>query len=51
MIKGDNKIIKFEDMRKKNGEVIESVFFVKMIFIVKCDNEFKDGDIFSKSKN
>ncbi|OOM05925.1 peptidase U32 family protein [Clostridium saccharobutylicum] len=50
-IKGDNKIIKLEDMKKENGEAIESAPSAKMIFTVKCDNELKDGDILSKSKN
>lgn len=50
-IKGDNKIIKLEDMRKENGEVIESANRPQMIFIVQCHNELKSGDILVKCKD
>lgn len=49
-IKGDNKVIKFSDMRKENGEVIESANHPQMIFTVKCYEELKSGDILVKSK-
>ncbi|BCZ45133.1 protease [Clostridium gelidum] len=49
-IKGDNKIIKFEDMRKENGEEIESAPRPQMIFTVKCEEELMANDILVKSK-
>ena len=49
-IKGDNKIIKFEDMRKENGEVIESANIPQMIFTVKCKQELKTGDILARKR-
>ncbi|WP_039657472.1 peptidase U32 family protein [Clostridium tyrobutyricum] len=49
-IKGDNKIIKLEDMRKENGEVIESANSPQMIFTVKCNQELKNGDILTKKR-
>lgn len=49
-IKGDNSIIKLEDMRNESGEVIESAPYPQMIFTVQCHNELKSGDILIKSK-
>lgn len=49
-IKGDNKIIKLEDMKKENGEVIESANCPKMIFTIQCHSQLKNGDILVKSK-
>ncbi len=49
-IKGNNKIIKLEDMRSKNGEAIESAPRPQMIFTVKCQEELKVNDILVKSK-
>lgn len=48
-IKGDNKTIKLEDMKKENGEVIESANCPKMIFTIQCHSELKSGDILFKS--
>ena len=50
-VKGDNLIIKLEDMRKENGEAIESAPSPQMIFTVQCHNELKRGDILVKSKH
>jgi len=50
-IKGDNRIIKLEDMKKENGEAIESAPCPQMIFTVKCDKELKINDIIIKNKN
>jgi putative protease len=49
-IKGDNKIIKLKDMRKENGETIESANRPQMIFTAQCNEELKNGDILVKSK-
>lgn len=49
-IKGDNKAIKFEDMRLENGEEIESAPRPQMIFTVKCEEELMVNDILVKSK-
>ncbi|MDR3596697.1 U32 family peptidase [Clostridium sp.] len=49
-IKGENRIIKLEDMRKENGEAIESANRPQMIFTVKCDEELEVNDIIVKSK-
>jgi len=49
-IKGSNKIIKLEDMRKENGEAIESAHRPQMIFTVKCQEELKVNDILVKKK-
>ena len=49
-IKGDNKVIKFEDMRLENGEEIESAPRPQMIFTVKCEEELMVNDILVKSK-
>jgi putative protease len=49
-IKGDNSIIKLEDMRNENGEAIESTPYPQMIYTVQCHNELKSGDILIKSK-
>lgn len=49
-IKGDNDIIKLEDMRKRNGEAIESAASAQMLFTIKCSYELKKGDILIKSK-
>lgn len=49
-IKGDNSIIKLEDMRNENGEAIESAPYPQMIFTVQCHNELKSGDILIKNK-
>lgn len=50
-IKGDNKIIKLEDMRKENGVEIETANRPQMIFTVKCYEELQVNDILVKSKN
>ena len=50
-VKGDNKIIKLEDMRKENGELIESAASAKMIFTMRCYEELRDNDIIIKNKN
>ncbi|AGF57591.1 peptidase U32 family protein [Clostridium saccharoperbutylacetonicum] len=50
-IKGDNKIIKLEDMRKENGVEIETANRPQMIFTVKCSEELQVNDILVKSKN
>jgi len=47
-IEGDNKIIKLEDMRKENGQVIESANRPQMIFTVQCHSDLKYGDILVK---
>jgi putative protease len=49
-IKGENRIIKLEDMRKENGEAIESANRPQMIFTVKCDEVLEVNDIIVKSK-
>ena len=49
-IKGDNKVIKLEDMKKENGEAIESANRPQMIFTAQCNEELKSGDILFKSK-
>lgn len=49
-IKGDNKIIKLEDMRSENGEAIESAPHPQMIFTVKCQKELMVNDILVKNK-
>ena len=49
-IKGNNKIIKLEDMRKENGDAIESAPRPQMIFTVKCEDELMVNDILVKSK-
>lgn len=49
-IKGENKILKLEDMRQENGKIIESANRAQMIFTVKCNSELKIGDILVKSK-
>lgn len=49
-IKGDNKIIKLEDMKNEDGEAIESAKHPQMIFTVKCNYQLKSGDILFKSK-
>ena len=50
-IKGDNRIIKLEDMRKENGQAMESANNPQIIFTVKCDSELKSGDILVKRKD
>jgi len=50
-IKGDNKFTKLENMRKENGEVIESANNPQMIFTVQCHDELKVGDILVKRKD
>lgn len=49
-IKGDNKILKLEDMRKENGEAIESANCPQMIFTVRCNQELKIGDILTRKR-
>jgi putative protease len=49
-IKGDNKILKLEDMRKENGEAIESANSPQMIFTVRCNQELKIGDILARKR-
>lgn len=49
-IKGDNKVIKLEYIRKENGEAIESANRPQMIFTAQCNDELKSGDILFKSK-
>lgn len=49
-IKGDNKLIKLDDMRKENGEAIESAPRPQMIFTVKCQEELEVNDILVKIK-
>ena len=49
-IKGDNNILKLEDMRKENGEAIESANSPQMIFTVKCNQELKSGDILARKR-
>lgn len=49
-VKGENNIIKLEDMRKGNGESIESAPSAQMIFTVRCSYELKNGDILIRSK-
>jgi len=49
-IKGDNKIVKLEDMRNENGEAIESAPRPQMIFTVKCEKELMINDILVKNK-
>lgn len=48
-VEGDNKVTKLDDMKKKNGESIESANVPQMIFTAKCDYELKKGDILIKS--
>ncbi|WP_234122953.1 peptidase U32 family protein [Clostridium hydrogenum] len=50
-VKGENKVIKLEDMRKGNGEAIESAASAQMLFTVKCMEELKVNDIIIKNKN
>lgn len=47
-VKGENKIIKLKDMRKGNGELIESAASARMIFTVSCMEELKENDIIIK---
>ncbi|MBU3142487.1 U32 family peptidase [Clostridium sp. CF012] len=49
-VKGNNKIIKLEDMRKENGEIIESASSAQMIFTVQCHEELRANDIIIKNK-
>jgi putative protease len=49
-IKGENKIIRLEDMKNEKGDYIESAQHPQMIFTVKCKEELKRGDILSKRK-
>ncbi|QAA33603.1 peptidase U32 family protein [Clostridium manihotivorum] len=50
-ISGDNKTIKLEDMRKENGESIETANRPQMIFTVQCNNNLRHGDILVKSRD
>lgn len=47
-VKGENKIIKLQDMRKGNGEAIESAASARMLFTVRCMEELKENDIIIK---
>lgn len=47
--KGDNKIVKIQDMKNKDGEDIESAPSAQMIFTIKCDEELNIGDLLIKS--
>jgi putative protease len=49
-ISGDNKTIKLQDMRKENGEAIETANRPQMIFKVQCNTALKHGDILVKSR-
>ncbi|NKF08336.1 U32 family peptidase [Clostridium gasigenes] len=49
-VKGDNKIIELKDMRKENGEAIESASSAQMIFTVQCYEELMVNDIIIKNK-
>jgi putative protease len=49
-IKGENNFIRLEDMRNKNGELIESAAHPQMIFTVKCNEELMVKDILVKKK-
>ncbi|MDD2362030.1 MAG: U32 family peptidase [Oscillospiraceae bacterium] len=46
--KGDNKVIKLNDMRNKDGAQIDSAPNAQMIFTIQCDIELKSGDIVIK---
>ncbi len=46
--KGDNKIIKLNDMRNQDGTQIDSAPNAKMIFTIQCDMKLKNGDIIIK---
>ena len=48
--KGDNKIIKLQDMKKENGDNIDSAPSAQMIFTIQCNEELKAGDMLIKSK-
>jgi putative protease len=49
-IKGENVIIKLEDMRSEGGELIESACHPQMIFTAKSNNELGIGDILVKKR-
>lgn len=48
--KGDSKIIRLQDMKKENGQAIDSAPSAQMIFTIQCQEELKADDIFIKSK-
>ena len=48
--KGDNKIIKIQNMKNKDGKSIDSAPSAQMIFTIQCDEELKIGDLLIKVK-
>lgn len=48
--KGDTQIIKLKDMKKENGEAIDSAPSAQMIFTIYCDEKLKMDDILIKGK-
>lgn len=48
--KGDNKIIRLQDMKKENGQAIDSAPSAQMIFTIQCQEELKADDMLIKSK-
>jgi putative protease len=48
--KGENNMIKLENIKNKDGEVIESAAAAQMIFTVQCSHELKSGDMLIKKK-
>ena len=48
--KGDNKIIKLEEMKKENGKAIDSAPSAQMIFTIRCYEDLKPEDMLIKSK-
>lgn len=49
-IKGDKKLIKFEDIRKENGEVIGSANNLQMIFTVASKEILELNDMIVKTR-
>jgi Collagenase and related proteases len=48
--KGDNKIIKLEEMKKENGEAIDSAPSAQMIFTIRCYEDLNPEDMLIKCK-
>lgn len=48
--KGDNKIIKIQEMKNEEGKYIDSAPSAQMIFTIQCDEELKIGDLIIKVK-
>ncbi|NMM63753.1 U32 family peptidase [Clostridium sp. P21] len=48
--KGNNKVVKLQDMKKENGESIESAPSAQMIFTIYCDENLEINDMLIKAK-